>query len=134
MRRAGYDAAPARDAFAAPDDAAREAEARYRRELAVFALAALPRRRWSLQMAWMLATGAHARPAAALAAVRARRAGAVRGRRALLSRRLERAARRRGEHGRAGRARHHAWRSRSQPRRVAGAARRASTSTSRPAP
>ena len=28
VRRAGYDAAPARDAFAAPDDAAREAQAR----------------------------------------------------------------------------------------------------------
>jgi len=60
VRRAGYGAAPARDAFAAPDDAAREAEARYRRDLAVFTLAALATAPLVLQMAWMLATGAHA--------------------------------------------------------------------------
>jgi Cu+-exporting ATPase len=59
VRRAGYDAAPARDAFAAPDDAAREAEARYRRDLVVFALAAACTAPLVLQMAWMLATGDH---------------------------------------------------------------------------
>jgi len=59
VRRAGYDAAPARDAFAAPDDAAREAGARYRRDLAVFALAAICTVPLVGQMAWMLATGRH---------------------------------------------------------------------------
>jgi Cu+-exporting ATPase len=59
VRRAGYDAAPARDAFAAPDDVAREAQVRYRRDLAVFALAALCTTPLVLQMVWMLATGRH---------------------------------------------------------------------------
>ena len=60
-------------------------------------------RRWSP----MLRPGARARrAAAALAAARARDAGAVLDRPALLRRRMARAARRRREHGRAGRARH----------------------------
>ena len=64
-------------------------------------------RRCSLQMIPMMASGVARRPAAALAAARARHAGAVLDRPPLLRRRVARAARRRRQHGRAGGARHH---------------------------
>jgi Cu+-exporting ATPase len=59
VRRAGYDAKPAVDPFAAPEAAAREEAARYRRSLAVFALAALCTAPLIGQMVWMAVTGRH---------------------------------------------------------------------------
>ena len=105
VRNAGYDAAPAVDPFAQPEREAQRRGARYRRELG-----AIRRRRAADAAvrradgdAWLAAR--HVDPAG-LAAVRARGAGAVLGRRALLRRRMESAARRRRQHGRADRARH----------------------------
>lgn len=59
VRRAGYDAAPAVDPFATPDEAARVEARRYHRGLVVFALAAILTAPLVAQMAWMLVTGRH---------------------------------------------------------------------------
>jgi Cu+-exporting ATPase len=60
VRRAGYDAKPAVDPFDAPQEAAREESARYRRSLGAFVLAALCTAPLVGQMLWMAATRGHA--------------------------------------------------------------------------
>jgi len=59
VRRAGYDAKPAVDPFEAPEAAARDEALRYRRSVAVFALAALCTAPLLGQMAWMAISGRH---------------------------------------------------------------------------
>jgi Cu+-exporting ATPase len=59
VRKAGYDAAPARDPFAQPEEEARADAVRYRRELAMFSAAALLTAPFLAQMA-LMAAGAHA--------------------------------------------------------------------------
>jgi Cu+-exporting ATPase len=59
VRKAGYDAAPARDPFAQPEEEARADAVRYRRELATFSAAALLPAPFLAQMA-LMAAGAHA--------------------------------------------------------------------------
>src|SRR5512139_3877341 len=59
VRKAGYDAAPAPDPFAQPEEEARKETAHYRRELAVFAVAALFTAPFLAQMAFMT-MGTHA--------------------------------------------------------------------------
>jgi Cu+-exporting ATPase len=59
VRRAGYDAKPAVDPFAAPDEAARLEARRYRRDLALFAFAALLTLPLVVQMGYMFATARH---------------------------------------------------------------------------
>ena len=58
VRKAGYDAAPAVDPFTAPDHDARAEAQRYRRELSVFAIAALLTTPLVAQMGFMV-TGRH---------------------------------------------------------------------------
>ena len=122
VRKAGYDAAPAVDPFALPAHEAHAQQRLQNTDFARFAVAAVLTAPFVAQMLFMV-TGRHEHGNAGVAAVRARDAGAVLVRRALLPRRLARAARRRRQHGRAGRA-GDLGRVRVQRRRLARAARR----------
>ncbi len=122
VRKAGYDAAPAVDPFSLP---AHEAHAQQRlrnTDFVRFAVAAILTAPFVAQMLFMVDRPARAGDAG-MAAMRARDAGAVLVRRALLQGRLACIARRRRQHGRAGRA-GDLGRVRVQRRRLARAARR----------